>query len=329
MTMPDLPYAIERASWAPDGKTIFGVVNMGAHSEIFQIDRRGPHGEAAHRRAPLRPVLEREPGGRPHGVSVRRTGQTRRCVDVADRGRNAHACDWLYDSLATDFALPRQEKVTWKGADGVADRRPPLLSNRLRNGKALSARRAAARRTAGIGQVRLRTRRARELRPGAHGEGLRACCGRTIAAARAMATRFCRDVVGSYFNNMHLDVMAGVDAADPQRHRRPRSARGDGLERRRSPDEQADHVHRSLQGRIVGGWRRRTGSRFSRKPTRAPIARRGSAASRGSRDAPIDAFWNNSPLKDVANVRTPTLLFAGENDMRGARVAVGGNVTVR
>jgi dipeptidyl aminopeptidase/acylaminoacyl peptidase len=34
------------------------------------------------------------------------------------------------------------------------------------------------------------------------------------------------------------------------------------------------------------------------------------------KDASIDAFWNNSPLKDVARVRTPTLLFAGEEDIR-------------
>ena len=27
-------------------------------------------------------------------------------------------------------------------------------------------------------------------------------------------------------------------------------------------------------------------------------------------------FWNSSPLKDVANVKTPTLFFAGENDAR-------------
>ena len=38
MTMPDLPYAIEHASWAPDSKTIFGLVNMGVHNEIFRID---------------------------------------------------------------------------------------------------------------------------------------------------------------------------------------------------------------------------------------------------------------------------------------------------
>ena len=32
------------------------------------------------------------------------------------------------------------------------------------------------------------------------------------------------------------------------------------------------------------------------------------------KNAPIDVFWENSPLKDVANVKTPTLFFVGEND---------------
>ena len=36
---------------------------------------------------------------------------------------------------------------------------------------------------------------------------------------------FYRDVVGGYFRNMHLDVMAGVDALDQAGHRRSRSAR--------------------------------------------------------------------------------------------------------
>jgi dipeptidyl aminopeptidase/acylaminoacyl peptidase len=34
------------------------------------------------------------------------------------------------------------------------------------------------------------------------------------------------------------------------------------------------------------------------------------------KNAPIEAYWNNSPLKDVANVKTPTLFFVGEKDPR-------------
>jgi dipeptidyl aminopeptidase/acylaminoacyl peptidase len=34
------------------------------------------------------------------------------------------------------------------------------------------------------------------------------------------------------------------------------------------------------------------------------------------KNAPIDAYWNNSPLKDIANVKTPTIFLVGENDPR-------------
>lgn len=34
------------------------------------------------------------------------------------------------------------------------------------------------------------------------------------------------------------------------------------------------------------------------------------------KDAPISVYWNNSPLKDVANVTTPTIFLVGQNDQR-------------
>jgi dipeptidyl aminopeptidase/acylaminoacyl peptidase len=34
------------------------------------------------------------------------------------------------------------------------------------------------------------------------------------------------------------------------------------------------------------------------------------------KNAPIERYWSQSPLKDVANVRTPTLFLVGENDGR-------------
>jgi dipeptidyl aminopeptidase/acylaminoacyl peptidase len=34
------------------------------------------------------------------------------------------------------------------------------------------------------------------------------------------------------------------------------------------------------------------------------------------KDAPLDVYWNSSPLKDIANATTPTLLLVGDSDSR-------------
>ena len=34
------------------------------------------------------------------------------------------------------------------------------------------------------------------------------------------------------------------------------------------------------------------------------------------KDAPIDVYWEHSPLKDIWKVTTPTLVLVGENDIR-------------
>ena len=34
------------------------------------------------------------------------------------------------------------------------------------------------------------------------------------------------------------------------------------------------------------------------------------------KDAPTDLYWEHSPLKDIAKVKTPTLILVGESDVR-------------
>ena len=36
--LSDFPYTVEHASWAPDGRALLAVVNMGVHSEVVRID---------------------------------------------------------------------------------------------------------------------------------------------------------------------------------------------------------------------------------------------------------------------------------------------------
>jgi dipeptidyl aminopeptidase/acylaminoacyl peptidase len=126
---------------------------------------------------------------------------------------------------------------------------------------------------------------------------------------------FLRDMVGGYFRNAHLDVIAGVDAlvargiADPDRlvamgwsagghmtnklitftNRFKAASSGAGAANWVSMYAQSDI--RSYRTPWFGGtpWQAR---------------------------APIDLYWEQSPLKYVAQVKTPTIFFVGQDDPR-------------
>ena len=256
MTVPDLPYAIEHASWAPDSKTIFGLANMGVHNEIFRID------VASHTAKPLT-------DGR-HGVQFWTVNQSaRRMVfqfDEPDRlgdawtlpiegGTPTRVTGW-YDSLASEYALPRQEKITWKGADGVAiegilfypigyeaGKRYPLVVQ-LHTGPHESDKFGWG---PGVLVNYVPVLTAQRLR------GAAAELSRQRRLWQRVSSRR-----GPQLLQQHASRCDGWRGrGDPQRNRRSRSARGDGVERGRSPDEQTDHVHESFQSRLIVGRRGR------------------------------------------------------------------------
>ena len=127
---------------------------------------------------------------------------------------------------------------------------------------------------------------------------------------------------------MHLDVLAGVDASSRGRGR-SRPAGGHGVERRRPPDQQADHVHRPVQGGLVDGGRGQLdfavrADRHAGRP--GAVVRR---HARGRPNAPIELFWNNSPMKDAARVKTPTLFLRRARTMRACRCRSRSRCTAR
>ena len=126
---------------------------------------------------------------------------------------------------------------------------------------------------------------------------------------------FYREPVGGYFKNSHLDVLAGVDraiamgVADPER---------------------LTLMGWSAGGHLVNKLITFT-TRFKAASSGAGVANwislYGQSDTRGDRDlwlggslwqknAPIETYWEHSPLKYVAAARTPTLFFIGENDPR-------------
>ena len=314
MTVPNLPYAIEHASWAPDSKTILGVVNMGVHNEIFRID------VAAHTAKPLT-------DGR-HGILFWSVNQSAKQMvfqlDEPDRigdawtlpldgGTPKRVTGW-YDSLATDYALPRQEKITWKAADGVpiegilfypigyeTGKRYPLVVQ-LHTGPHESDKFGWG---AGVLMNYVPVLAAKGyavFRPNYRGSA-------------GYGNAFRRDVLHGYFNNMHLDVMAGVDAlikngiADPDRLAVMGWSAGAHLTNKLIT--WTNRFKAASSGAGAADWI----SFFANSDARA-IRAEWFGGFPWQKNVPIEPFWSNSPLKDVARVRTPTLLFAGEDDPR-------------
>lgn len=319
--LPAFPYAFERATWAPDGRSILASVNMGVHSEIFRIDvatrtarqlTEGRHGIPPAPAAAwmIEPKADRlaflfdEPT---------RFGDVWMLSLSAPEGSPVRVTN-VFDTLERNFDLPRQEKVAWKSAGGVTvegvlfypiayqtGRRYPLVVQ-LHGGPQESDKFGA-----GSGLLQnyfpvLTARGYAVLRPNYRGSA-------------GYGNAFYRDVVGGYFKNMHLDVIAGVDflikqgLADPDRLVLMGWSAGGHLTNKLIT--MTDRFKAASSGAGAADWISMYGQTDIRANRTVWFG-----GTPWQRTAPIATFWNHSPLKDVANVKTPTLFFVGENDAR-------------
>ena len=125
---------------------------------------------------------------------------------------------------------------------------------------------------------------------------------------------FLRGMVGGYFGQSHLDVMSGVDAviamgvADPDRLVKMGASAGGHMTNKLITFTNRFKAASSFAG--ASNWI----SMYAQSDTRM---RRdlwfGGTPYDG--DA-FGTYWNHSPLKDVSNVKTPTLFIVGEHDPR-------------
>jgi dipeptidyl aminopeptidase/acylaminoacyl peptidase len=311
--MPDFPYEVQRAAWAADGRSIWMVVNMGIHSEIFQVDVAS----AKHRQITTGQHSIVEPYW--NVVSDRHVfviDQPERIGDVwtwAPGSMAPRRITSLYDYLERDFLLPRQEKVEWKSVDGTtiegvltyplvyqAGTRYPLVVQ-LHGGPEASDR-------FGWGSIFF------YYQPAWAAQGY-AILRPNYRGSSGYGNAFYREPVGGYFKHSHHDVIAGVDrliamgVADPDRLAMMGWSAGGHLVNKLITV--TTRFKAAASGAGVANW----------------ISLYGVSDTRADRDlwlggtlwqktAPIDTYWEHSPLKYVTAARTPTLFFIGENDPR-------------
>jgi dipeptidyl aminopeptidase/acylaminoacyl peptidase len=219
----------------------------------------------------------------------------------------------MFEGLERRYAIPRQERVEWKSADGTtiegllfypigyeAGHRYPLVVQ-MHGGP-----QEADRYGAGSGLLInyfpvLAARGYAVLRPNYRG-------------SIGYGNPFMRGVVGEYFRHQPNDILGGVDAlvargiADPDRLIVMGWSAGATLVNKLITV--TNRFKAASSGAGVANWT----SLYAQTDTRASRALI-FGGTPWEKNAP-PAFRDQSPLADVAGVKTPTLFFAGEADTR-------------
>ena len=308
---PAMGHEIESAEWSKDGRTIYFVANMGVHSELFEMPADGgTPKQLTDGRHALRGWTYDATLGR-HVFGLDEPTNAGDIYTMAAGGAPERVTH-VFDGLAKDFKLPRQEKVEWKGADGVTvegllfypldykeGQRYPLVVQT--HGGPQASDKFGFSRWSNFTQV-LTALGYVVLQPNYRG-------------STGYGDPFLRDMVGSYFKNSHLDVMTGVDhliklgIADGDRMAKMGWSGGGHMTNKIITF--TNRFKAAASGAGAANWI----SMYAQSDVRT-YRTPWFGGTPWQKGAPTDLYWEHSPLKYVANVTTPTIFLVGEEDVR-------------
>jgi dipeptidyl aminopeptidase/acylaminoacyl peptidase len=310
MLLPEVPYEFDAVHWSPDGRSVFAIANTGVRSDLFEIDldseemtqlTRGDHaiGDWDYRPEIDIHTASISSADNPGDVWILKDGTPTRATRV-------------YVSLAQEWFLPRQEAVTWTGADGVEVEGLVYYPKGYEEGE----RYPLAVQTHGGPAASDKYRY-----PG-WGSYMQVLTGRGWLVFRpnyrgsvGYGDDFLRDMVGHYFNQSHLDVMTGVDylieegLADPDQMIKMGWSGGGHMTNKIITF--TDRFKAAASGAGAANWV----SMYAQTDIR--IHRENwFGNSPWVEGAPIDKYWEHSPLSKVWKVTTPTIVLVGAEDER-------------
>lgn len=310
------PYDVDGAVWSPDGKSIYFLANMGVHEELFVVPASGGAPKALTNGRHSVSNVSRS-GSRLTFVVGDSTGAEVFVLDPAAAGAGSGTPGLkkvtnAFDYVTREFALGRQEAITWKGADGVTVEGILTYPVQYQAGQKYPF----------VVMTHGGPQAADKYGLGSSNYEIQVLAGKGYAilqpnyrGSTGYGDAFLRDMVGHYFRNSHLDVMAGVDEvirrgiADPDRMVKMGWSAGGHMTNKIITF--TNRFKAASSGAGAAQWvsmYAQSDQRFYRTPW--------FGGTPWQKDAPIDVYWNSSPLKDVANVTTPTVFFVGEKDPR-------------
>jgi dipeptidyl aminopeptidase/acylaminoacyl peptidase len=218
----------------------------------------------------------------------------------------------VYDYLEREFELPRQEAVRWKGADGVEVEGMLHYPLGYQEGK----RYALVAQTHGgpAASDKFGFSRWSEYIPVLAAKGY-FVFQPNYRGSTGYGDAVLRDMVGHYFHQAHLDVMTGVDYLIARGlvdgDRMVKMGWSGGGHMTNKIITHTDRFKAASSGAGAVNWismYAQSDVRIYRTPW--------FGGTPWQEDAPIDTYWNHSPLKDIYKVKTPTIILVGEKDVR-------------
>jgi dipeptidyl aminopeptidase/acylaminoacyl peptidase len=313
LLLAEMPYGANEAHWSEDGKSIFFVANMGVHSELFRVDvateeleqlTEGKHsvGDYSYVASAKRHVFSIDEPTNAGDVWT---------MSVED-GSSPTRVTTVYGYLTRDFELPRQEAIQWKGEDGVTVEGLLYYPLDYEEGKRYPL----------IVQTHGGPRSSDQFEFGSWSRYVQVQTAMGYAVLKpnyrgstGYGDDFLRDMVGHYYRQSHLDVMTGVDhviemgIADGDRMAKMGWSGGGHMTDKIIT--YTDRFKAASSGAGAVDWismYAQSDTRIQRTPW--------FGGTPWQKDAPIDNYWENSPLKDIWKVKTPTIVLVGENDVR-------------
>ncbi len=311
MLFEDMPHEVTGARWAEDG-SIYFTANTGIRTQLFHaaVEDETPTALTAGDHSLQGWSYSPAAGLHVFGVNEPTNAGDLHLLPAA--GGDPAKVTSVFDYLDERFRLPVQEAVRWPGADGMEvegilyypldfeeGTRYPLVVQ-THGGPAASDKFGFG--SWGSYVAVLAARGYMVFKPNYRG-------------STGYGDAVLRDMVGHYFRQAHLDVMTGVDdliergLVDGDRMAKMGWSGGGHMTNKIITH--TDRFKAASSGAGAVNWismYAQSDVRIYRTPW--------FGGTPWQEDAPIDAYWNHSPLKDIYKVTTPTIVLVGEKDVR-------------
>ncbi len=311
LLLADMPHEVTDAHWSKDGSAIYFVANTGVRAELFRVDLATGKYQALTAGDHAVGEWRYEPALSTHVFAVDEPENAGDLWVLESDAAKPRRVTTVYGYLAK-FELPREEAVRFQGQDGVevegvlyyplgyeAGRRYPLIVHT--HGGPRSSDKFGFSDWGSYPQVSTALGYA-VFKPNYRG-------------STGYGDDFLRGMVGHYFEQAHLDVMAGVDhliargIADGDRMVKMGWSGGGHMTNKIIT--YTDRFKAASSGAGASNWismYAQSDTRIQRTPW--------FGGTPWQEDAPIDLYWGHSPLKDIYKAKTPTLVLVGEKDER-------------